>query len=96
MPKIPLSPRTITVGVNQLLLTDEDFLSGSQAGHLAYMVQDRARQFSDTGVRKFLMAKLENMDFPEAWCFGYVVGWLVTFAGKPPGRQATTLRQEEP
>jgi hypothetical protein len=47
-------------------------------------------------VRKFLMAKLENMDFPEAWCFGYVVGWLVTFAGKPPGRQATTLRQEEP
>jgi hypothetical protein len=84
MPNIPLSPRTITVGVNQLLLTDEDFLNGYQAGHLAYMAQDRARLFSDTSVRKLLMEMLENMDYSEAYCFGHVFGWIVTFASKPP------------
>jgi len=82
MPNIPLAPRTIPIGANQLLLTDEDFLNGYQAGHLAYMAQDRARQFSDTSVRKFLMAMLENMDYSEAYCFGHVFGWIVTFASK--------------
>jgi len=87
MAHTPLSPRAIPVGANQLLFTDEAFLNGYQAGHLTYMVNGRAMQFSDTSLRKFLMAILENMDFPEAYCFGYVVGWLVTFASKEPQRR---------
>jgi len=88
MAQTPFVPRNVPVGANQLLLTDEAFLDGYQAGHLTYMVNGRAMQFSDTSLRALLMAMLENMDFPEAYCFGYVVGWLVTFASKQPRPQA--------
>ncbi len=80
----PLAPRPIIIGSNQLLLTDEDFLNGYQVGHLAYMTRSRAKQFSDTSLRKLLMTMLESMEFSEAYIFGYVVGWLITFASKGP------------
>jgi hypothetical protein len=85
-----MSPRAITVGRNTLLLTDEQFLNGYQAGHLAYMAYGREMQFSDTSLKDMLMEILESMAFSEAYSFGYVVGWLVTFAGKEPKTPATS------
>ena len=84
MAQTPFAPRTIPVGANQLLLTDEAFLNGYQAGHLAYLAHDRATRFSDTSLRKLLLAMLDNLDFPEAYRFGFVVGWLLTFARSAP------------
>ena len=80
----PFEPRTISIGSNQLLFTDEDFLNGYQTGHLAYMANGRAVRFSDTSLRKLLMAMLENVEFSDAYGFGYVVGWLVAFISKEP------------
>jgi hypothetical protein len=85
-----MQPRTIPIGANALLLTSEDFMNGYQAGHLAYMTHGREMQWSDTSLRTLLMDMLESMEFSEAYCFGYVVGWLVTFAckgQKPQGNQ---------
>jgi hypothetical protein len=84
MAQKPFPPRTITIGANQLLLTDEAFLNGYQAGHLAYMAHGRGVPFSDTSLRELLMKVLEDTEFPEAYCVGYVVGWLVTFASRSP------------
>ena len=87
MERPPFVPRAAAIGSNQLLLTNEDFLNGYQVGHLTYMTNGRALPFSDTSLRKLMMAMLENMDFSEAYCFGYVVGWIVTFASKEPRQQ---------
>ncbi|SRR5579875_170720 len=97
MADISFMPRNISVGANQLLLTDEDFLNGYQAGHLAYMADGRKIRFTDVSLRQFMMTMLENMEFSEPYCFGYVMGWIVTFAGKEPKQQdnASALAQEE-
>jgi hypothetical protein len=88
MAQTPFVPRTIPIGANQLLLTDEAFLNGYQTGHLAYLAHDRATRFSDTSLRKLLLAVLDNLNFPEAYRFGFVVGWLLTFASKGPHESA--------
>jgi hypothetical protein len=86
MDRKTLTPRTISVGNGSLLITDETFLNGYQAGHLSYMADGRAVQFSDSSLTALIMDKLESMDHPEAYCVGYVVGWISTFASKEPKR----------
>lgn len=75
-------PRTITIGTNTLILTDEDFLNGYQAGHLSYMAEFRMLALTDISLTALLMAALEDMKHSEPYCMGFVVGWLATFACK--------------
>lgn len=75
-------PRTITVGTNALLLTNEEFLNGYQVGHLSYMAESRTLALTDASLTTLLMTALEDMHHSEPYCMGFVVGWLCTFASK--------------
>lgn len=75
-------PRTITVGTNALVLTNEDFLNGYQAGHLSYMAEFRNHTLTDNTLTELLMAALEDTQHSELYCMGFVVGWVSTFACK--------------
>lgn len=86
-----LTPRMIPIGNSSLLLTNEQFLNGYQAGHLAYMADGRITQFSDTSLITLIMDKLESLEHSEAYAVGYVVGWIVTFASKGPKRSEAKL-----
>lgn len=81
-----MTPRLVQVGAGSLLFTNLDFLNGYQAGHLAYMTEGRATQFSDTSLTTLIMDKLESLEYTEPYSVGYVVGWLVSLATK--GRAA--------
>lgn len=74
--------RTIQIGNGLLLVTNLDFLNGYQAGHLAYMTEDRTVVFSDTRLITLMMDKLESLDDTEPYSVGYVVGWLVSLSCK--------------
>lgn len=77
-----MTPRTVPVGASSLLFTSLDFLNGYQAGHLAYMTEGRAIQFSDTNLIALLMERLESLEYSERYSVGYVVGWIVSLATK--------------
>lgn len=77
-----IAPRMITVGKGSLLLTNEDFLNGYQAGHLAYMADGRAVAFSDTRLITLIMDKLESLEVSEPYSVGFVVGWIASLACK--------------
>lgn len=80
-------PRTLTIGINVLVLTSEDFLNGYQAGHLSYMAEFRTLALTDRALTELLLAALEDTGHTEAYCMGFVVGWLATFACKSPKPQ---------
>lgn len=77
-------PNTIPVGEGTLVITDETFLKGYQTGHLAFTSDGRAIRFSDKDLSTLIMGTLEDMRYPEPHCIGFVVGWLIAFASKPP------------
>jgi hypothetical protein len=75
-------PRLVQLGAGSLLFTNLDFLNGYQAGHLAYMTEGRAIQFSDTSLTALIMNRLESLEYTEPYSVGYVVGWLVSLTTK--------------
>lgn len=74
--------RTILIGQGTLLVNDEDFINGYQAGHMAYQLQAKAATFTNTSVTEMMMEKLESLEFKEQYSVGFVVGWIATLASK--------------
>jgi hypothetical protein len=91
----PAVPKTIPVGDCTLVITDEDFLTGYQTGHLAFLSDGRAFRFSDKNLTTVIMKSLEDMKRPEAYCVGYIVGWLVALASHEHEQPDKTCTEEK-
>lgn len=79
--------RTIAIGQGTMLVTNEDFLNGYQAGHLACMLDCRAFALghytcTNDNITAIMMEKLEDVGSKEQYNVGYCVGWIATFALK--------------
>lgn len=82
-----IEPRNIAVGKGSILVNNEEFVNGYQAGHLACSLDCRAvvagrYQMTDETIAAVLMEQLENANCSEQYNVGYCVGWIATFATK--------------
>ncbi len=88
-----MKPRTILIGQGTVLVNNEDFLNGYQAGHLAFSLDARLFQMTNEHIAAIMMEKLENIDCPEQYNIGYCIGWTATLATK--GNNIPTRRQQQ-
>lgn len=77
----------MAIGNGTMLVDNEDFINGYQAGHLACMLDCRAFALghyvsTNENITAIMMEKLENVNVPEQYSVGYCVGWIATFATK--------------
>jgi hypothetical protein len=70
------------IGQVTIILSDDQFLNGYQAGHLQYMLGYRARLLSDEDIYHFLVTNLLTDPPSHRWNAGYVMGWLITMHEK--------------
>ena len=75
---------TIQIGKGTLTATQDDFINGFQAGHLAYHAAMRLHPepYSDGYVVSLFLDKLEDLHLSSAYGVGFAVGWLNTLASK--------------
>jgi hypothetical protein len=77
----------MAVGQGTILVNNEDFINGYQAGHLACMLDCRAfasgyYASTNDNITEIMMEKLEDVDLPWQYGIGYCIGWIATFATK--------------
>ncbi|HEU5379652.1 MAG TPA: hypothetical protein VFV38_29870 [Ktedonobacteraceae bacterium] len=77
-----MKPRMIHVGKGSILVDNEDFINGYQAGVLACQADCRRFAINNENVGAILTENLENPDKPEQYRIGYCIGWVVTLATK--------------
>ena len=70
------------LGQATLILADDQFINGYQAGHLRYMLDYRIKLLSDDEIYHFLATSLLTPLHPPRWNAGYIVGWIITMHEK--------------
>ena len=70
------------LGQVTILLADDQFINGYQAGHLCYMLDYRTKLLSDDEIYHFLANSLLTPLHPQRWNAGYIVGWIITMHQK--------------
>jgi hypothetical protein len=70
------------LGQATILLADDQFLNGYQAGHLCYMLDYRTKVLSDDEIYHFLAHNLLAPLHPQRWNAGYIIGWIITMHQK--------------
>jgi hypothetical protein len=77
-----MEPRIITIGKGTMLVDNEDFINGYQAGHLACTLDCRHFPVTNENVIAIFMEKLEDIDLPWQYGLGYCIGWTATLTTK--------------
>ena len=77
-----MSAKLLPIGNGFILLTNEDFAVGYQAGHLAYMVARHGIPCTDEQLTELFLEQLESTERSSRYGMGFVVGWLATLATK--------------
>ena len=77
-----MQPRVITIGKGSVLVDNEHFINGYQAGSLAYRLDRKRFPITSQNMLALLMDKLENIEKPEEYTVGYCVGWIAALALK--------------
>lgn len=77
-----MSAKLISIGNGFILLTNEEFASGYQAGHLAFMVEKHRLPCSDQQLTTLFLERLEDLQYSSPYGIGFIVGWITTLANK--------------
>jgi len=77
-----MSAKLTAFGNGYILITNEEFASGYQAGHLAFMAERRSIPCSDEELTALFLKRLEDMAYTSLYGMGFLVGWLTTLANK--------------
>lgn len=85
--------KLITVGKGSIVIDNDDFLNGYQAGHIACQLEMKQATFSNKSLTEMMMEKLESMSIPEQFSVGYIVGYISTLTLKSPHQ---TLNEDKP
>lgn len=70
----------IQFGNGGITATSRDFVDGYQAGHLAYVAEERITAPTDEQITALFLEKLEDMGHSSLYGVGYAIGWLNTLA----------------
>lgn len=84
--------KLIQVGKGSIVVDNEYFINGYQAGHMACRLEMKQATFSNKSLTEMMMEKLESMTIPEQYSIGYIVGYLSTLTLKSPH---STLNENE-
>ena len=80
-----MKARIIPLGAGSIAITSDDFFNGFQTGQLAYQSERNLVSYSDRHVTSLLMEQLEDVDHPELYNFGFLVGWFAELANTGQG-----------
>ncbi len=76
----------IQIGKGSILVDNEQFINGYQAGHIACTIDRRTYAMTSANITGILKEKMEGVQEREQYCIGYCVGWVATLASKGPYR----------
>ncbi len=73
-----MKPRVILIGKGSVLVENEQFINGYQAGHMACRIDCRKYAMTSENITGILKEKMEDIRTNEQYCIGYCVGWIAT------------------
>ena len=77
-----MTAKLVPVGNGFILMSSEEFATGYQAGHLAYMSERPSAPHTDEQLTELFMERLEDVALSTPYSMGFVVGWLATLSTK--------------
>ena len=77
-----MQQRIIAVGNSALVVNNEDFISGYEAGKQAYLSASRPLLFTDEEITDLVLEELGSMEHSSTYSTGYIMGWISTFTSK--------------
>ncbi len=76
--------KLIQVGKGSILVDNEQFINGYQAGHIACTIDRRKYAMTSDNIIGILKEKMEDAQEHEQYSIGYCVGWISTLVLKGP------------
>ncbi len=74
----------IIIGKGNIIVDNEQFINGYQAGHIACTIDRRKYVMTSDNITGILKEKMEDVQEREQYSIGYCVGWISTFVLKGP------------